>query len=167
MTLTTILPSLRRSIPDPFVADRWPEHTSVTTTDVVVAGVPMRSLVELCGTPCVHTAAAVVPGSGGCPSPDQQATVIVVTVESVSAASDGLLLSVDASMAQPALVWSELRLIGRASTAHSVPFTLDDGTLPVHQVSLPRDLRIGDLLAVPCAGCASLRDLRLCGPREH
>lgn len=164
MTLTTILPSLRRSIPDPFVVDRWPEHTTPTTTDVVVAGISLLRLVELCGTPCVHTAAAVIPGTGGRPSPVDQTTVVVMSV--VSVGDDGhSRLRVDACLADLDPIWSELRLIGRASTVHSASFTLDAGSRPGEAaddrpVLLPRDLRPGDLLAVPCRGTAALRQLR-------
>lgn len=166
MTLTTILPSLRRSIPDPFVADRWPECTSLTTCDVVVAGVPMVRLVELCGTPCVHTAAAVIPGSGGRPSASEQTTVIVMRVTAAGPGPDGHHLSVDACLSELTPSWAELRLIGRASTAHSVPFVVDsergtDQQLVGRTVVLPRDIHPGDLVAVPCNGNAVLRQLRV------
>lgn len=165
MTLTTILPSLRRSIPDPFVADRWPACTSLTTTDVVIAGIPLLRLVELCGTPCVHTAAAVIPGTQGRPSPIEQTTVIVMRVLSVGYDADGRHLVVDACMSELAPDWPELRLIGRASTAHAAAFTIDSGLraeLPPtdRRISLPGDLVPGDLLAVPCRGNAVLRQVR-------
>lgn len=156
MTLTTILPSLRRSIPDPFVADRWPECTSLTTSDVVVAGIPMLRLVELCGTPCVHTAAAVIPGTGGRPSASEHTTVVVTSVLSAGYGADGSHLALDSCFAELDPCWTELRLIGRVSTAHSVSFVLDGE----HRVLLPRDLRAGDLLAVPCRGNAVVRQLR-------
>lgn len=37
MTLTQIMPTLRRSIPDPLHARSWPEHTTATVDDVVIA----------------------------------------------------------------------------------------------------------------------------------
>ncbi|MGK9148479.1 hypothetical protein KXS11_12705 [Plantibacter flavus] len=165
MTLTTILPSLRRSIPDPFVADRWPECTSLTTTDVVVAGVPMVRLFELCGSPCVHTAAAVIPGSGGRPSPSEQTTVVVTRVVSATFGEGGYHLVIDACMSELDPCWSELRLIGRASTTHTVEFRIDSECRPDRpdvdqRVLLPRDLAPGDLLAMPCRGTAVLRQLR-------
>lgn len=162
MTLTTILPSLRRSIPDPFVADRWPECTSLTTTDVIVAGVPMVRLVELCGTPCVHTAAAVIPGTGGRPSPSEQTTVIVMRVVSAVFGEGGYHVSLDGRLSELEPCWSELRLIGRASTSHSVSFSVDSEhrTDDDRRVLLPRDITPGDLLAMPCRGNAVLRQLR-------
>lgn len=55
MTLTEILPTLRRSIPDPLNPRHWPEHTMPTTTDVIVGGVSLTRLVELSHTPALHT----------------------------------------------------------------------------------------------------------------
>jgi hypothetical protein len=50
MTLTAIIPSLRTSIPDPLDVNLWPELTTATTTDVIVAGVSLLRLVEVCDT---------------------------------------------------------------------------------------------------------------------
>ncbi|MGG7465216.1 hypothetical protein [Plantibacter sp. YIM 135347] len=120
MTLTSIIPSLRRSIPDPIAPDLWPEHTTATTTDIVVSGVAMARLVEWCGTPCVHTAAAVIRGTGGRPSPTEQATVIVVTVTGTAVTASGMhVATIDAELDEVNPVWSEMRLIGRVSTAHA------------------------------------------------
>lgn len=155
MTLTTILPSLRRSIPDPFVPDRWPAHTSLSTTDVIVADVPMLRLGARQGTPLVHTAAAVIPGTGGCPSSTEQTSVIVTRVVAVATSEDGYHLTLDARLSHTGVCWSELRLIGRASTTHSVAFRVDSEASvdPAERcVQLPRDLVAGDLLAVPCRG---------------
>lgn len=149
MTLTTLLPSLRRSIPDPHVADRWPELTAMTTTDVIVGGIPLLRLVELTSTPCVLHGAALVPGTHGRPSVDLTTTVLVTRVTSLERRGDVLTIETDASLrglnpGRSELVWSELRLIGRASTAHSAPALLGGTT-----VILPLDLCVGDLLAVP------------------
>lgn len=152
MTLTTILPSLRRSIPDPFVPDRWPTHTHLSTTDVIVDDVPMLRLVEERGTPCVHSAAAVIPGTGGCPSPVEQTTVVVMRVVAATFGEDGRHLTLDACLSDVEPCWSELRLIGRASTTHTVPFRIGSETGTEQRVLLPRDLTPGDLLAVPCRG---------------
>ncbi|MCS5723030.1 DUF6157 family protein [Herbiconiux sp. CPCC 203407] len=84
MTLTSILPTLRATIPDPLLIDRWPEWTHPTTTDVVVSGVSLLRLVEICDTPCVHVAAAVIPGTHGRPSGLEQASVIVTRVTAIS-----------------------------------------------------------------------------------
>lgn len=55
MTLTAILPTLRRSIPDPLQPGHWPEHTVPTVSDVVIGGVSLRRLVEISGTPALLT----------------------------------------------------------------------------------------------------------------
>ncbi|MBF4635720.1 hypothetical protein ITJ38_15005 [Agreia pratensis] len=153
MTLTSLLPSLRKSIPDPFVIDRWPEWTHLTTTDVVVSGVSLLRLVELCDTPCVHIAAAVVPGTHGHPSDVEQSSVVVTAV--VEIPHDGLLV-LDADITRVQAHASEARLIGRASTQHSVPFSLSAEQSAV----LPADLRVGDLIAIPCRGAVCRRQLR-------
>lgn len=168
MTLTTIMPSLRRSIPDPLDVNAWPEATVATIDDVAVAGVSLCRLVELCETPCVHTAAAVIPGTHGRPSPVHQAAVVVVSVTSVMRRPDGSLdVLVDACLDDLAATWRETRLIGRPSTA--AVRTAQVAADPVHHrgpcatdamVSLPADLAEGDLLAIPCAGTLSVRSLR-------
>ncbi|KQR19216.1 hypothetical protein ASF79_16270 [Agreia sp. Leaf335] len=153
MTLTSLLPSLRKSIPDPFVIDRWPEWTHLTTIDVVVSGVSLLRLVELCDTPCVHIAAAVVPGTHGRPSDIEQSSVVVAQV--VEIPREGALI-LDADLTRVQAHVSEARLIGRASTQHSVPFSLS----AEHSAVLPADLRVGDLIAIPCRGAVCRRQLR-------
>jgi hypothetical protein len=176
MTLTRLIPSLRRTLPDPLAVDLWPEATQTTVTDVVVSGVSLLRLVEVCGTPCTHSAAAVIPRSGGLPSSTQKATVFVVRVTGVDRAPSGaMVVTTDARLDDPELVWSEIRLIGRASTAHN-GFTLVatrplELTRPVEPtravgpdgetdnnaraVDLPRDVRAGDLLALPSKASAT------------
>ncbi len=155
MTLTRILPTLRRSIPDPITPDRWPEATRATVGDVEVGGVSILRLAELCGTPAVHIAHASVPGSNGTiASPAIQMGVVVVRVVG---ASDDLgcrarTLMIDADLAALDPVWSEARLIGRASVARAVPTALgstcaDPSSAPT--ADLPADLTTGDLIALP------------------
>lgn len=158
MTLTRLLPSLRRTLPDPISHDLWPEATIVTTTDVVVSGISLLRLVEVCGTPCIHSGAAIVPGTNGRPSDTAKTAVLVVRVTEVALhASGNTVIETDARLDNLRLIWSETRLINRASTAHSgvvliarrpvdpeLVFTAD-----VASVDLPLDLRVGDLLAIP------------------
>lgn len=168
MTLTTILPSLRRSIPDPLSIDRWPEHTVATTIDVLVAGISLLRLVDVCGTPCVHTAASVVPGTHGRPSPSGQACVVVVRVLQVermpvqpeSGAAPVLRVVVDGDLGQAHPVPSEARLVGRASTAHRIIAECVCGERSTLVVPVPQDLSVGDLIVVPCVGTIPLRALR-------
>ncbi|GMA28508.1 hypothetical protein [Arenivirga flava] len=161
MTLTTILPTLRRSIPDPLDSNRWPERTRATTTDVVVCGVSLLGLVELCGTPCVHSAAGAAPGTGGRPSPLFDASAVVLRITEVLHSAEGAtLVLLDGRLDHPGTAWGELRLIGRASTAHDAPATVLGGAERSASVELPADVRPGDLLAVPVRGVPCLRELR-------
>ncbi|MCS5714227.1 hypothetical protein NVV95_06630 [Herbiconiux sp. CPCC 205716] len=152
MTLTSILPTLRASIPDPLAIDRWPEWTHPTTTDVIVSGVSLLRLVAICGTPCVHVAAAVVPGTHGRPSDRDQACVVVARVTAITHGGE---LVLDAGLTDTAACFDELRMLGRASTRHTRPFQLSG-----HTVQLPDDLAPGDLVAIPCGGALTCRQLR-------
>lgn len=174
MTLTAILPTLRRTLPDPINIDAWPECSHVTTTDVVVGGVSMLRLVELCQTPCVHTATAVIPGTHGRPSPYQDAAVIVVRVSAVEKNFDAArVVLVNARLDTVHAVWRETRLIGRASTAKNTSAIVlageSDQTPDLGRgvVELPADLREGDLLAIPCTGIVALRDVRAQRPSQR
>ena len=163
MTLTHILPSLRRSLPDPLDRDRWPEYTTTSPTDVTIAGLSLVNLVGWCGTPCVHTAAAVIPGTNGRPSDSNLASVVVTRVCSVSFESGELAVWVDAELDHCSAICSQARLIGRSSTAHASSATLFPASphATVHRaVELPVDLMEGDLLAIPCTGLTLLRDVQ-------
>jgi hypothetical protein len=130
----------------------------VTTTDVVVSGISLLRLVEVCGTPCIHSGAAIVPGTNGRPSDTAKTAVLVVRVTDVMLRASGdTVIETDARLDNLRLIWSETRLINRASTAHSgvvliagrpvdqeLAFTAD-----VASVDLPLDLTVGDLLAIP------------------
>ena len=124
MTLTRILPTLRRSIPDPIAIDHWPAATTVTTTDVIVGGVSLVRLAELCDSPAVHLGRAVVPGSGGVAAQGGHTGVVVVRV--LEASVDGIVrtLTIDADLAPLDPAWREARLIGRTSVARVVPTAL-------------------------------------------
>jgi hypothetical protein len=162
MTLTRLLPTLRRSIPDPLDRDLWPEATIATTTDLVVAGLSLVRLAEVCGTPCAHHGPAVSPGTGGQASTTMKSAVLVVRVTRAEADPSGCVaLETDADLDGLPLVWSQTRLVGRASAAavgvahialrraggHAVGGAV--GGAPAARVELPKDLRAGDLLAVP------------------
>lgn len=142
MTLTSIVPSLRRSIPDPLTPSSWPPATTATTTDVVVSGVSMLRLLEVSATPAVH----VVDDIG----------VVVVRVLDVGRDASGTTsVTLDLDLATLTPHWRELRLIGRASTARAALVSirsLDGNAATDAAGSLPRDLRVGDLLVAPFAG---------------
>jgi hypothetical protein len=166
MTLTAILPTLRSSIPDPFLASAWPEYTHTTTSDVIIAGVSLLRLVELCDTPCVHTADALVPGSHIRPELRADASVVVVAVSAVFVSDTGeRVVLIDADMSTVAAVWQETRLLGRISTAASRPAVIlagaDSGTPRGRGPAwIPGDIAVGDLLAIPCTGIVALHDVR-------
>ena len=156
MTLTALMPSLRRILPDPMARDKWPEFCTVSTTDVTIAGVSLVRLVEWCSTPCVHTAAAVIPGTNGRPSDSELASVVVSKVTLVDRSGNGSVrVTLDANLGGCTCILSEARLIGRASTAHLVVATLDDG----RELQLPADLLPGDLVVVPCLGVTARHDV--------
>ncbi|WP_375401194.1 hypothetical protein [uncultured Amnibacterium sp.] len=147
MTLTQLIPSLRRSIADPLDTRKWPAHTVTSIDDVVVAGVSLDCLVDWCGTPCVHTT------DTGC--------VIVTRVETVEIDAEGRVdVWVDAELAHCDATWQEARMIGRVSTAHAVSTHLRPASEPQRTVFLPADLRQGDLIAIPSAMIIAVRDLR-------
>ncbi|MGW2093322.1 hypothetical protein [Promicromonospora sukumoe] len=143
MTLTSILPTLRASIPDPLAAGSWPARTRATVTDVVVDGVSLHGLAMLCSTPCVHTADGAEPF-----------VVLVSTVTGTTTTHDGRrLLVLDAGLFSEGTTWAELRLLGRASVARLVPTVVcDPDKVPLAEVPMPADVATGDLLGVPCPG---------------
>jgi hypothetical protein len=157
VTLTQFLPTVRSSIPDPLTIDLWPEYTVSTTTDVMIAGVSMVELSHWCGTPCVHTAAAVIPGTHGKPSPTEICSVVVATVTEVLHGGH-VRLVLDADLDRCGAIASEARLVGRLSHARGVAAWVRDGSDPA---ILPEDVRVGDLVAIPCRHTTRLRDVRI------
>jgi hypothetical protein len=158
MTLTAILPSLRRSIPDPLATALWPAGTAATTTDLRVGDLSLVSLVAERGTPCTTTAAAVERGSCGRPSRSASASAVVLRILAVAPATFDAprALLLDADVAGLACVWEEVRLIGRASTAAVRPAEIGG-----HLVRLPADIAAGDLIAVPVPAAVEVRGIRV------
>jgi hypothetical protein len=152
MTLTAILPSLRRSIPDPLAAAEWPAGTVATTTDLRVGDVSLVALAAERGTPCTTTAAAVERGSSGRASRTARASAVVLRILAVAPRA----LLVDADVAGLACAWAEARLIGRASTAAARPAEIGG-----EAVRLPADLAAGDLIAVPVPAAVEVRGIRV------
>lgn len=161
MTLTALIPSRRRTLPDPLARHRWPAGTQATTTDVVVVGASMVGLARRCGTPCVHLGVAATPRVHAGTDTDA-VTVVVTTVRTAARGLDGtLLLELDADLHRVHPVWDEARLVGRASTApvalaQAVGAGAPHATPAAH---LPGDVAAGDLLAVPCAGAVALHQV--------
>ncbi|MDQ1606592.1 MAG: hypothetical protein QOJ18_959 [Microbacteriaceae bacterium] len=170
MTLTHIIPSLRRTIASPWRRDLWPEFTTTSTVDVTIAGVSLLRLVDWCGTPCVHTAAAVTPRAGGRVDPrasDEDATsVIVAKVIAVEPHDDAIDVWIDADLSGCNAFPSETRMIGRVSTAHDTVIHLRSGSGNPSRggacsvpIELGSDIHFGDLLAIPCAGTTCLHEI--------
>ncbi|MDR6200228.1 hypothetical protein QE374_002137 [Microbacterium sp. SORGH_AS428] len=156
MTLTSLLPTLRQSLPAPLEETAWPAGTHASPRDVVISGVSMLRLAEICTTPCVYSGAAVIPFSGGTASPLETMTVVVSTVTGVDAT--GACLDACFDLHRP--MWSESRLLGRVSHAREIPLDLHGVDGESTRVRLPGDLHPGDVLAVPCADCFSVGDVR-------
>lgn len=173
MTLTSILPTLRRSIPGPFSRDAWPARTVPTCDDVVVGGISVTRYVGLCGLPAVMTAPAVIPLSGGMPSATASTTVLSLAVSGLlpaggpgAAARVGEIPAIvlDAELGDALRpVWGEARLLARVSGAADHRFAIcgsDGSRLPGVAVVLPADVRPGDVIAVPCPGAVGVGDIR-------
>ncbi|MCJ1712410.1 hypothetical protein MT344_14610 [Clavibacter michiganensis subsp. phaseoli] len=131
--------------------------------DVVVAGVSMRRLVEVCGTPCVHSGEA--PGMRG--DEDGCGALVVVAVTAVLARPDAggeRVVCVDGHLDGVAARWGEACVLGRASGRSSVVRIVAAApTSGMAAVALPADLAVGDLVVVPCGGSPALHDVRLGG----
>lgn len=161
MTLTDILPSLRRSLPDPMDHDMWPAGTIARVDDLIVEGASMTEAAQMHGTPLLREGDACVRRTQGLRiATGMRATVIVLRVLSVAHHPGGaLLLHVDADLSGVPAALEEMRLLGRVSTAHDAPAFLVHEVPSAHGApfvrlasGLPADLCTGDLLAVPAAG---------------
>ncbi|UOQ87959.1 hypothetical protein MUN74_11695 [Agromyces endophyticus] len=157
MTLTRLLPTLRRSIPDPIAPAQWPAGTRVTTTDVIVGGFSMVRLAERSGTPLAHLDPAPAAADGV--DHARHLGVVLATVQSVTngrsgdaAAGGQPEIAIDARFGPHRPGWAEARLIGRVSVARVSPVTVRFAAGGCHvlaPVELPGDLVAGDLIAVP------------------
>lgn len=163
MTLTSILPTLRHSIPSPLTRDLWPARTVPTLDDVVLGGVSILRYVDLCGTPCVTTGSAVLPLSGGIASSTGTTTILTVSVIAVDESAALPVALVDGVVSDLSPTWSEARLIGRVSRWRDRRFGVRDAAgvdVAGVAVILPGDLAPGDLLVVPCPGAHAVGEVR-------
>lgn len=163
MTLTSLLPTLRHSIPTPFDRDQWPARTTPTIDDLVVAGVSVLRYVALCGTPSTITGPALLPLSGGVASGVDTTTILTTTVVAVDEGTAGPVLLVDAVLTAMPALWRESRMIGRVSSAPDHRFAIRDAVgadLNGVAVVLPHDVRSGDVIAVPCPGAHTVGEVR-------
>ncbi|RIJ55954.1 hypothetical protein DZF99_07665, partial [Clavibacter phaseoli] len=131
---------------------------SAVLDDVVVAGVSMRRLVEVCGTPCVHSGEAM--GIRG--DEDGCGALVVVAVTAVLAGAGGeRVVCVDGHLDGVDARWGEARVLGRGSGRSSVVRIVAGApTSGTAAVALPADLAVGDLVVVPCGGSPALHDVR-------
>lgn len=153
------------SRPKPMLTtEHWPAFTTHTERDVIVAALSLARLVDWCGTPCVHTADAVVPGSDGRPSDSELASVLLTRVVSAEWRSDlRLHVAIDADLGGCRPYLEQARLIGRTSTAYAASVTLESdapGTVG-YATSLPADISAGDLIVIPCIGVTLLHDIKV------
>jgi hypothetical protein len=144
--------------------DYWPEETTISDADIVVAGISLLRLAEVCGTPAVHSAASVIPNTGQRPALDAWTGVLVVRVLAVAEHRSGVpVIQVDARLDNLRLLWSETRLIGARAGARSrisllvrTPGTVDiEDTDDVLVVELPARVAEGDLIAIPSRSISS------------
>lgn len=144
--------------------DLWPAFTTFASDDIVVAAVSLTRLVEWCGTPCVHTADAALPGSDGHPSGTEMASVVIARVVAVQWRSDlRMHVTIDADLDGCRPILSEARVIGRQPTVHRSTATLEAMGAEdfAFAAQLPSDVAVGDLVAVPCLGATLLHDIRV------
>jgi hypothetical protein len=164
MTLTSLLPTLRDSIPVPLDPELWPAGARAGTRDVTLSGISLLRYVELCGTPCVTTGSAVIPQSGGVASRVDWSSVVVASVTDIG--RDGArTVRIDAVLGDIDRLGRELRMLGRVSHAPDRPWVVvdADGTRVARDAPrLPEDLRLGDIVALPCRGAVAAGDVR-CG----
>ncbi|RDI02219.1 hypothetical protein DEU32_101123 [Curtobacterium sp. AG1037] len=160
MTLTSILPSLRASLPDPLDPVLWPASTEATTDDVRVRAVSMQRLAAVAGTPCVHTAEQAPPRYRPRDWVPRDVCVAVAAVTRVRRPWGVLLVELDAVLPDCAVL-TEARLIGRRSVAPAAAVTVTTnptGTAGRDAV-LPGDVALGDLVCFPCARALTHREV--------
>ncbi|PZF56769.1 hypothetical protein DEJ23_09475 [Curtobacterium sp. MCSS17_008] len=160
MTLTSILPSLRASLPDPLDPTLWPACTEATVDDVRVRAVSMQRLATVAGTPCVHTAEQAAPRHrprGWAPA---DVCVTVAAVTRVRRPWGVLFVELDAVVPDCAVL-AETRLIGRRSVAPvaEVTLTTNPAGTAGREAVLPADVRVGDLVCFPCVRALAHRDV--------
>lgn len=160
MTLTTVIPSLRASIPDPLDATHWPDHTVATTTDVLVSAVSLTELSHLVGTPLIHVSDECRHAAAA--SPDAQSSVVITAVLSRRELDEGRIdVELDLGASCRGLDHAQARLIGRSSVhpAGRVQIHTRADRLR-HPSNLPDDIAVGDLIALPWPGAHSLKEIR-------
>ncbi|MFC7878181.1 hypothetical protein [Isoptericola sp. NPDC057391] len=154
MGLTTLITTLVR--PRRAALEGWPEGTELTADDVLVDRTSLARLAEHYATPRV-----VVPVGADVARVDRfwgdappRTVVLARVADAVPRLGDDARQAwLDADLGGCAVLLDRARLVGRASAEPLRPFTVHPAPGrggPV--VRLPRDLRRGDVLAIPCTG---------------
>ncbi|MDQ1545928.1 MAG: hypothetical protein QOH69_832 [Actinomycetota bacterium] len=138
--------------------DWWPENTVVSPDDIVVCDVSLRRLVDVCGTPAVHSGASASSAPSTRRPMVQRTAVLVVRVVAMARHRGGCrVVQVDARLDNLRLIWSQARRVGgtRSSRTRSVLIVRRPGRVDIAEsedvisAALPANLRVGDLLAIP------------------
>jgi hypothetical protein len=136
----------------------WPVDTDVRSDDIVIEGTSLRHLAQVWGTPAIHSGESVDALTGCTSAAGERTGVLVVRVIALAEHSTGgRIVQVDARLDNLRLIWSEARRVGgglvrrtRRVLVVRRPSTEDlVDTEDVIVVSLPRNLTVGDLLAIP------------------
>jgi hypothetical protein len=136
----------------------WPAATSISDQDIVVSGISLLRLVDVCGTPAVHSAESVSLDSRRAPLADTETAVLVVRVLAAERHASGLTaVEFDARLDNLRIVWSEGRVLGRRTAGRRRLFLVSRRpgvadlavTTDVSAMRLPVDLHVGDLVAFP------------------
>lgn len=162
MTLISSIIARRTLAKRASAAEFWPEGTIETADDLIIDGASLvRSSRDQ--TPAVRIGPAGCFWAGPNTSPQRFVTVLLTRVEETGFTDSHrrLVVWVDADLDHCRLILSAARLVGRRSVAHSKRMQLrprpkDD----MQWVSLPSDVAVGDLIAVPCEGTVPLSDVR-------
>jgi len=154
MSLTTLVSTLFH--PRLTALEGWPEGTELTPDDVLVDRTSLARLAEHCPTPRVY-----VPVGADVARVDRfwgdtivRTVVLSHVVDAVPRLGDDARQAwLDADLGGCAVLLDRARLVGRSSAEPLRPFTVHPAPGRGGPVArLPRDLRRGDVLAIPCAG---------------
>lgn len=128
--------------------------------DVVVRGLSLLRLVELCGTPCVHSEEARPVGG----LPPVGGSVLVRVTAVFDDEETGRVVCIDAHLDLVSADWDRARVLGRVPTEMAAPTWIvaghADAGAGMCRPSLPQDLGVGDVLVIPCRDDVTLHDVR-------
>lgn len=151
LEVMSILHSITSSRPEAFTeASWWPEGTVHTVDDILIRGTSMVDVARIGRTPLVRI--------GQVPSVQRRqdfVTVVLTRIEHIERFG-GLQrpdVWIDAALRDCEPIFAAARLLGRRPAAHTRRIRLRTEADAGARLSarLPADLRVGDLLAIPCA----------------